>query len=207
MSTCLQASQSIQFKPHISINVSDVDASVDFYSKLFGVTPVKHYRDATTVHSVLQDDQGLNSQMARSGYAKFDLQTPALNFVLNEIELPEALPALGALSHMGLQVADTDAVLALRERALTLGMPVRDEMAVSCCYARQDKFWLADPDGNEWEVFTVLEHLSPEQLKALDQRGTSCSVASGTANACVPDALLETQAAASPCNASRCATA
>ena len=163
-------------KPHVSLNVRDVDASVAFYRALFGVDPVKHYRDATTVHSLLQDDQGHDSRRTRSGYAKFDLEQPALNFVLNEMP-GHAAGSGGALSHLGLQVDDTDAVLAVRGRVAAAGLQPRDEMQVSCCYARQDKFWLADPDGNEWEVFTVLEHLSPERLRELDQRATTCSTA------------------------------
>ena len=56
-------------KPHVSLNVHDVDASVAFYRALFGVAPAKHYRDATTVHSLLQDDTGVDSRRTRSGYA------------------------------------------------------------------------------------------------------------------------------------------
>ena len=163
-------------KPHVSLNVRDVEASVAFYRALFGVEPVKHYRDPTTVHSLLQDDAGTDSRRVRSGYAKFDLDAPALNFVLNE--MPGHAPAQGALSHLGLQVDATDDVLAIRERVQTAGLSPRDEMKVNCCYARQDKFWLADPDGNEWEVFAVLEHLTPEQLRALDTRGACATEAS-----------------------------
>lgn len=161
-------------KPHVSLDVRDVDASVAFYRAFFGVEPVKHYRDTTTVHSLLQDDQGHDSRRQRSGYAKFDLEQPALNFVLNEMPGHAPVPG-GALSHLGLQVEDTGDVLAIRERVTAAGLRPRDEMQVSCCYARQDKFWLADPDGNEWEVFVVLEHLSPERLRELDQR-TTCAV-------------------------------
>jgi catechol 2,3-dioxygenase-like lactoylglutathione lyase family enzyme len=168
---------SIVCKPHVSLNVRDVDASVAFYRALFGVAPAKHYRDATTVHSLLQDDTGADSRRTRSGYAKFDLDVPALNFVLNE--MPGHEQAYGALSHLGLQVDSTDDVVAMRRRVEAAGLAPRDEMGVNCCYARQDKFWLADPDGNEWEVFTVLEHLSPEQLRALDTRD-ACT----TATAC-----------------------
>lgn len=167
-------------KPHVSLNVRDVDASVAFYRALFGVAPVKHYRDDTTVHSLLQDDQGHDSRRTRTGYAKFDLELPALNFVLNEMPGHDGGPQ-GALSHLGLQVDDTTDVLAIRERVLAAGLAPRDEMQVSCCYARQDKFWLADPDGNEWEVFVVLEHLSPERLRELDQRGTAASCATSCA--------------------------
>ena len=126
----------IKFKPHVSLNVASVDASVNFYRALFGVEPVKHYHDQTTTHSVFIDDQGGDSRMLRTGYAKFDLQNPDLNFVLNE--MTETSKG-GALSHLGLQVADTAAVLQLRARAMALGMQPRDEMAVSCCYARQDE--------------------------------------------------------------------
>lgn len=166
-------------KPHVSLNVRDVDAAVGFYRALFGVDPVKHYHDETTVHSVLQDDTGVDSRARRTGYAKFDLEAPALNLVLNQIA-GTRLDTRGTLSHLGLQVDSTDDVVALRQRVVAAGLAPRDEMAVSCCYARQDKFWLADPDGNEWEVFTVIEHLTPEQLRERDTRGacaTSCTTA------------------------------
>lgn len=173
-------------KPHVSLNVRDIDASVAFYRTLFGVEPVKHHHDTTTVHSVLLDDGGHDSRRTRSGYAKFDLERPALNFVLNEIAGPA--PGIdGALSHLGLQFDDTDDVLAVRARVVAAGLQPRDEMQVNCCYARQDKFWLADPDGNEWEVFVVLEHLSPERLRELDRRGTcapSATLPAATASAC-----------------------
>jgi catechol 2,3-dioxygenase-like lactoylglutathione lyase family enzyme len=176
-------------KPHVSLNVRDVDASVAFYRALFGVAPAKHYRDDTTVHSLLQDDSGKDSRARRSGYAKFDLDAPALNFVLNE--MPGHAQGYGALSHLGLQVDSTEDVLAVRARVEAAGLAPRDEMQVNCCYARQDKFWLADPDGNEWEVFTVLEHLTPEQLRALDARGacaaqptTCCATQADAAPAC-----------------------
>ena len=157
-------------KPHVSLNVRDVGASVSFYRTLFDAEPVKHHREDTIVHSVLRDDQGGYSRRIRSGYAKFDLEQPALNFVLNQVEYDRGENE-GALSHLGLQVEDTDGVLEVRRRVEAAGLIPRDEMQVSCCYARQDKFWLADPDGNEWEVFAVLEHLSPERLRELDQRG------------------------------------
>ena len=117
-------------KAHIALNVTSVDASVDFYTRLFGIKPLK----------------------IRPGYAKFDVQNPPLNLSLNE----GLRPGGGALSHMGLQVATTDDVRAIRNRWETEGLSPRDEMQTSCCYALQDKAWVRDPDGNEWEVFTVL---------------------------------------------------
>lgn len=182
MSTALSAVR----KPHLSLNVRDVDASVAFYRALFGTAPVKHYHDETTVHSVLQDDTGADSRQQRTGYAKFDLDAPALNFVLNQIA-GTRFEARGTLSHLGLQVDSTGDVIAMRARVAAAGLATRDEMAVSCCYARQDKFWVADPDGNEWEVFTVLEHLTPEQLRERDSRGacdTGCAPAPAEAACC-----------------------
>jgi catechol 2,3-dioxygenase-like lactoylglutathione lyase family enzyme len=174
-------------KPHVSLNVRDVDASVVFYRALFGVEPIKHYRDDTVMHSILRDDRGEDSRMIRSGYAKFDLEQPALNFVLNEAPYAHA-SGEGALSHLGLQVDSTDDVLAARRRVEAAGLAPRDEMQTSCCYARQDKFWLADPDGNEWEVFVVLEDLSPQRLRELDARDGTAHTTCSTSCAPTPKA-------------------
>ncbi len=124
-------------KPHVSIHVRDLESSVGFYRKLFGIEPSK----------------------IRQGYAKFDVENPALNFTLNEA----SFDARGALSHLGIQVSSTADVLAFRERWMKLGLPVREEMSTVCCYALQDKAWVSDPDGNEWEVFVVLKDNLPEK--------------------------------------------
>lgn len=123
-------------KPHLAINVRNVNKSVSFYRKMFGIEPAK----------------------VRTGYAKFDVQNPPLNFTLNEVPFNDR----GALSHVGLQVASTEDVLAIREKWLQAGLTTRDEMQTACCYAVQDKTWVSDPDGNEWEVFVVLEDNLPE---------------------------------------------
>lgn len=123
-------------KAHVALNVRDVARSIDFYRRMFGIEPVK----------------------VRAGYAKFDLENPPLNFTLNEVPADSR----GALSHMGIQVASTADVLAMRERWAAAGLATRDEMGTSCCYAVQDKTWVRDPDGNEWEAFVVLEDNLPE---------------------------------------------
>ena len=128
-------------KAHVSINVRNVERSIDFYRKMLGIEPSK----------------------VRTGYAKFDVQNPPLNLALNEVP---ALAEAGALSHLGLQVASTDDVLATRLRWASAGLVPRDEMQTECCYAKQDKTWVHDPDGNEWEVFVVLEDNLPETAKA-----------------------------------------
>jgi catechol 2,3-dioxygenase-like lactoylglutathione lyase family enzyme len=124
-------------KAHLSINVKDVERSTDFYKKLFGIEPSK----------------------VRRGYAKFDVQNPPLNFTLNHVPFTDA----GALSHMGIQVASTEDVLKLRQSWADAGLITRDEMQTDCCYATQDKTWVKDPDGNEWEAFVVLKDNLPEK--------------------------------------------
>ena len=88
----------------------------------------------------------------RPGYAKFEVPDPALNFTLNEGERGEGL---GAFNHGGIQVASTDDVLAARRRLESEGLLTLAEMDTACCYARQDKIWVSDPDGTPWEVFTT----------------------------------------------------
>jgi catechol 2,3-dioxygenase-like lactoylglutathione lyase family enzyme len=117
-------------KAHIALNVSDVEASAAFYRSLFGIEPSK----------------------VRKGYAKFDVATPPLNLSLNQ-----GPGAGGGLSHLGIQVGTTEDVLELRDRWRRAGLETRDEMRTHCCYALQDKAWVRDPDGNQWEVFAVLE--------------------------------------------------
>jgi hypothetical protein len=86
------------------------------------------------------------------------VQNPPLNFTLNQVPVAHR----GALSHLGIQVASTEDVLAVRQRWAEAGLITRDEMQTNCCYATQDKTWVRDPDGNEWEVFVVLKDNLPE---------------------------------------------
>jgi hypothetical protein len=109
---------------------------------------------------------GIEPSKVRQGYAKFDANNLPLNFSLNESPFGER----GALSHMGIQVGSTEDVLAVRKRWIREGLITRDEMNTVCCYAVQDKTWARDPDGNEWEVFVVLQDNLPEKQAA----STSC---------------------------------
>jgi catechol 2,3-dioxygenase-like lactoylglutathione lyase family enzyme len=131
-------------KAHVAIHVRDVSSSIAFYRELFGIEPSK----------------------VRTGYAKFDVSNPPLNFTLNEGAAIEH----GGLSHLGIQVESTADVLAMREQWHQRGLLTRDEMQTQCCFALQDKTWVRDPDGNEWEVFAVLEDNLPEKAAA----ETSC---------------------------------
>jgi hypothetical protein len=89
------------------------------------------------------------------GSQKFSVTDPALNFTLTQGERSE----LGALDHAGIQVASTADVLAAKDRLVGAGLAAFDEMDTTCCYARQDKIWVRDPDGTPWEVFATHEDL------------------------------------------------
>ena len=139
-------------RPHLALTVASVERSVPFYEALFGVAPEK----------------------TKPGYVKFSVAEPALNFTLNQGERTEAL---GALNHAGVQVASTDDVLAARLRLQKAGLATFDDLDTTCCYARQDKIWVTDPDGTPWEVFTVLEdveHDTTDTTKAAPVAGSVC---------------------------------
>jgi predicted lactoylglutathione lyase len=72
----------------------------------------------------------------------------------------------GSLSHLGLQVESTDEVLEMGKRWQKNGLLTLDEMKTDCCYSLQDKTWVKDPDGNRWEVFTVLGDAQPAETCA-----------------------------------------
>jgi predicted enzyme related to lactoylglutathione lyase len=118
-------------RPHLALTATDVERSVPFYEALFGTQPEKR----------------------RRGYAKFSVAEPALNFTLTQGERSE----LGAFNHGGIQVQSTDDVLAAKARLVAAGLVAFDEMDTTCCYARQDKIWVRDPDGTPWEVFATHE--------------------------------------------------
>ncbi|MFZ0637927.1 MAG: ArsI/CadI family heavy metal resistance metalloenzyme [Candidatus Acidiferrales bacterium] len=146
--------QTVQaLKAHLSILVKDVPQSIEFYRKFFGIEPSK----------------------VRTGYAKFDVANPPLNFTLNEAPVV----GRGALSHLGIQMKSTEDVFSVRDRWREQGLIPRDEMQTECCYALQDKAWVRDPDGNEWEVFAVLKDHLPEKNAA----EPSCCASGGCAPA------------------------
>lgn len=135
-------------KPHISLNVSDIEASVAFYEKAFGVTATKR----------------------RPGYAKFDLQSPSLNLAMQEG------PRTGInASHFGIQVASSADVLAARKAFEAQGLKTSVEDQSTCCYALQDKVWIEDPDGNAWEVFVVLADANTMGGSVRDTGEACCS--------------------------------
>ena len=161
-------------KAHLALNVKNVEQSVEFYKKMLGIEPSK----------------------VRRGYAKFDVHNPPLNLTLNQVAFKER----GALSHLGIQVAETSDVLAMREKWAEAGLVTRDEMQTNCCYALQDKTWVHDPDGNEWEVFVVLEDNLTETAACCGTAVTEQNDAQASSCATADAATSATAEAVSCCN-------
>ncbi len=130
----------------LALNVDDVDRAVAFYSRLFGTEPAKR----------------------RPGYANFAIDEPALKLVL--IEHPGAG---GSLNHLGVEVASTEEVVAATRRYAAEGMATAVEDGTTCCYALQDKVWVSGPDGERWEVYTVLADTGVE-LDGTTHAAASC---------------------------------
>ncbi len=107
-------------KMHVGINVTDLNKSMEFYSKVFNGEPVK----------------------VKPDYAKYLLDNPGLNFTLN---LKEEVSG-NQVGHFGFQVENLEEVLQHKERLEKLGFFAREEIDVTCCYATQDKFWVTDPE-------------------------------------------------------------
>ena len=139
-------------KLHVSLDVTNVEESVRFYSALFDAPPTK----------------------VKPGYAKFDLDQPAINLTMQEA----THCCLQGLSHMGVRVSSTEEVLAVKQRLNAAGIRTLDEMNTTCCHALQDKIWLTDPTGYRWEVYVFKG--DAEQPDA--QAGPAATV--GTASAC-----------------------
>jgi catechol 2,3-dioxygenase-like lactoylglutathione lyase family enzyme len=114
----------------LALNVDDIDEATAFYTKLFGNEPAK----------------------TRPGYANFAIANPPLKLVLLE-----NAGQGGTLNHLGVEVASVDEVDAEQTRLAEQGLASIDERGTTCCYAKQDKFWVeGSPGGERWEVYTVL---------------------------------------------------
>jgi catechol 2,3-dioxygenase-like lactoylglutathione lyase family enzyme len=147
-------------RPHLALTVTNVERSIPFYEALFGTEPEKH----------------------RPGYAKFSVPEPALNFTLTQGKRSE----LGAFNHAGIQVGTTEDVLAARERLVSAGLATFDEMDTTCCYAKQDKIWVRDPDGTPWEVFVTHEDTEEHEPESCGcEQGSATECCSGTEACCV----------------------
>ena len=145
----------------LALNVSDLDEAVGFYSKLFATAPAK----------------------LRPGYANFAIAEPPLKLVLIE-----GRGEPGSLNHLGVEVDSTNEVAAANTRLTAEGLAAATEDEVTCCYAVQDKVWVDAPDGEPWEIYTVLADadMPAGELRGVDQSadGLSCGAAPESAARC-----------------------
>jgi len=133
----------------LALNVDNLDESIAFYRKLFSAEPAK----------------------IRPGYANFAIENPPLKLVLIE-----NAGQGGSLNHLGIEVAGTAAVDAAQRRLTDAGLESTDERDTTCCYARQDKFWVQHtPNGERWEIYTVLA--DADTFGPADEGGTCCTEA------------------------------
>jgi len=126
---------------HVSLHVGDLERSVEFYRGVFG-----------------------EPRKLKADYAKFVGENPEIHLALQPGLDGNA--AGGSLSHLGIRVASTEEVRRWRRDLKARGIVSDEEKREACCYALQDKFWLTDPDGNRWEIYTVLEDLDEDPEKA-----------------------------------------
>jgi len=123
----------------LALNVSDLEASVEFYSKLFNAQPHKR----------------------RPGYANFAITEPPLKLVLIEASAEERGSGVtGALNHLGIEVEDSVTVTSTAQRLTSEGVELTDINRTVCCYAEQDKTWAHDPSGAPWEIYTITDDLT-----------------------------------------------
>jgi catechol 2,3-dioxygenase-like lactoylglutathione lyase family enzyme len=123
---------------HLHLHVSDLTKTREFYEKFFGGDPVK----------------------VKPGYVKFLPEWAPVNLALS----PGAVGA-GTIDHVGVQVDSVETVMAQLARVRAAGLAVTEEMGVNCCHANQDKFWVKDPDGVEWEVYHLNYDLESDEAQ------------------------------------------
>ena len=140
----------------LALRVADLEAAIDFYSRLFDAVPAKR----------------------RPGYTNFAIAEPPLKLVLLEGAPGEAT----RMDHLGVEVPSTEEVTASTNRLAEAGLATRIEDNTTCCYAVQDKVWVTGPGGEPWEVYTVtgdarpdLEGTTDVELTAVAGDGTCCT--------------------------------
>jgi catechol 2,3-dioxygenase-like lactoylglutathione lyase family enzyme len=133
---------------HVSLYVSVLEKSLDFYKAFFGVAPNK----------------------VKSGYAKFILEEPAL--VISFIENAERVQS--NFGHLGFQVETKEIMTERLEAARLLGIVSKEEIGTACCYSVQDKFWAEDPDGVQWEVYYFHEDVEFNDPHYTGEESNAC---------------------------------
>lgn len=133
---------------HVSLYVSDLTSTVNFYTTFFGQPASK----------------------VKKGYAKYELENPGL--IISFVENAEL--ANGNIGHLGIQVGSKAEMEAKLEVARSQGIVSLEEMGTACCYAVQDKFWVTDPDGVQWEVYYFHEDVEFNDPKYANEGTEAC---------------------------------
>ena len=149
----LQIASTSRVRFHISLNVTNLERSIEFYRILFDTEPSKQ----------------------RADYAKFEPNDPPLVVSLE----PNGRSGGGTLNHLGIRMIDERQLVALQERLEKRGIRSQREEGVECCYAKQTKFWVQDPDQTLWELYTLDDD-------ELDHRGAGQSIETMTSST-LPD--------------------
>ena len=134
---------------HLALNTDRLDRSIEFYEALFNIKPSK----------------------IKPGYAKFEVENPPLNLTLNEGTQVSG----NHINHLGIEIKASKDVKKQLERFKALGLETRMEENTICCFAKQDKVWVTDPNGNAWETFVVLED---SDLRKDQDSDSDCCVSS-----------------------------
>jgi hypothetical protein len=116
---------------HVHIAVEDIDASTRFYVAMFG---------------------GAKPTVSKSDYRKWELSDPKVNFAISQRGVKPGI------DHLGIQVESDDELAEMRARLASAELPVMNQTATTCCYAKSNKTWTVDPQGVAWETFQTLEH-------------------------------------------------
>lgn len=150
----------------LAINVSDLEASVQFYESLFNTKPHKR----------------------RPGYANFEVANPPLKLVLMEVPVDERGTGVhGALNHLGVEVSQTAEVAEHTARLAEAGLEPVEQEQTNCCHSVQDKAWVADPAGVPWEVYTITD----DQPISVGDATLAETAASAESACCLPSRANE----------------
>ncbi|MEM8569146.1 MAG: ArsI/CadI family heavy metal resistance metalloenzyme [Bacteroidota bacterium] len=135
-------------RTHVGYGVKDIQATVEFYEKFFQIEPVK----------------------VKNDYAKFILKEPSLNISFTQ----SSKPIQPVHIHFGIELDDAEQLKQRLGNAMGHELSIDEEKEVKCCYAKQDKFWVTDPDGYRWEVFIFKEDVEKND-KVNSEVGECCA--------------------------------